>query len=92
MNIAQYILVYVIKIYRRFISPALGFILAPQGGCRYEPSCSQYAIEAIQIHGAIKGVWLAAKRIFRCHPFGGCGYDPVPPKKLTSNYLTKTNR
>lgn len=46
--------------------------------CRYLPSCSDYAIEAVQKHGAIKGGWLAARRIARCHPFGGHGYDPVP--------------
>ena len=46
--------------------------------CRYTPTCSQYAIEAISKHGAIKGLWLAIKRISRCHPWGGSGYDPVP--------------
>ena len=51
-------------------------ILPPS--CRYQPSCSAYAIEALTRYGAIKGAWLAAKRISRCHPFGGHGYDPVP--------------
>ncbi|MGN6499274.1 MAG: membrane protein insertion efficiency factor YidD, partial [Tsuneonella sp.] len=51
-------------------------ILPPS--CRYAPSCSQYAIDALQKHGAIKGGWLAVKRILRCHPWGGHGYDPVP--------------
>ncbi len=46
--------------------------------CRYMPSCSQYAIEALEKHGAIKGGWLATKRLLRCHPWGGHGYDPVP--------------
>ena len=46
--------------------------------CRYAPSCSQYAIEALEKHGAIKGGWLALKRLLRCHPWGGHGYDPVP--------------
>jgi uncharacterized protein len=46
--------------------------------CRYSPTCSQYAIEALERHGAIKGGWLAAKRLLRCHPWGGHGYDPVP--------------
>ncbi|WP_082896480.1 membrane protein insertion efficiency factor YidD [Parasphingorhabdus sp.] len=46
--------------------------------CRYQPTCSSYAIEAIEKHGAIRGSWLAAKRLLRCHPWGGSGYDPVP--------------
>lgn len=46
--------------------------------CRYQPSCSEYAIDALRKYGAIKGGWLAAKRILRCHPWGGHGYDPVP--------------
>ncbi|TCD01929.1 membrane protein insertion efficiency factor YidD [Erythrobacteraceae bacterium CFH 75059] len=46
--------------------------------CRYLPSCSQYAVEALERHGVIRGGWLAAKRLMRCHPWGGHGYDPVP--------------
>lgn len=51
------------------------------GACRFTPTCSQYAIEAIEVHGAIKGSWLAFKRIMRCNPFFKGGFDPVPPKK-----------
>lgn len=61
-----------IYFYRNFISP----LLPP--ACRYTPTCSQYAIEAIKKHGPFKGLWLAIKRICRCHPWGSSGYDPVP--------------
>jgi putative membrane protein insertion efficiency factor len=67
-----------IRFYRVFISP-----LFPPA-CRFEPSCSQYAIEAIQIHGPLKGLGLAARRLARCHPIswlgGSSGFDPVPPR------------
>lgn len=65
-------LVGVIRLYQLLVSPAL-----PKA-CRYEPSCSRYAAEAITRYGALKGSWLAVKRLARCHPFGGHGYDPVP--------------
>lgn len=61
-----------IEFYRRFISP-----LTPPS-CRFTPTCSQYAIEALRKHGPVKGLWLAIRRILRCHPWGGSGYDPVP--------------
>lgn len=60
----------------RFYQLAISPWLAPR--CRYQPTCSSYAIEALQKHGAIKGTWLALRRIGRCHPLGGSGYDPVP--------------
>ncbi|MBD5607747.1 MAG: membrane protein insertion efficiency factor YidD [Desulfovibrio sp.] len=69
------ILAFPIRVYQRVISP----LLPP--ACRYFPTCSSYAIEAILIHGALKGSWLAIKRLARCHPWGGHGYDPVPPKE-----------
>jgi putative membrane protein insertion efficiency factor len=50
-----------------------------RGSCRFEPGCSRYAAEAIAVHGALRGGWLAARRICRCRPWGGLGYDPVPP-------------
>ena len=66
------LLILPIRFYRYFVSPLLG------ARCRYEPTCSVYAIEAIEEHGALKGSWLAAKRICRCHPLYAGGYDPVP--------------
>jgi len=65
-------LIQLVRIYRLAISPWLG------GNCRFDPTCSSYAIEALQVHGIFKGTWLAARRIGRCHPWGGSGYDPVP--------------
>jgi uncharacterized protein len=64
--------VVLIRIYQYMISPFF-----PQS-CRYTPTCSHYAVEAIQKHGPFKGGWLAVKRISSCHPWGGSGYDPVP--------------
>lgn len=65
-------LIGLVRLYRVVLSPWLG------SNCRFQPTCSSYAIEALQVHGALKGSWLAAKRIGRCHPWGGSGYDPVP--------------
>ena len=50
--------------------------------CRYDPSCSQYAVEALEAHGAARGSWLALRRVARCHPWGGAGFDPVPERKV----------
>jgi len=66
-----------IRGYRLAISPLLGT------NCRFTPSCSAYAIEAIERHGAVRGAWLAARRLARCHPWGGAGYDPVPPNRIS---------
>lgn len=64
-----------IHFYRKVISP-----LKP-ATCRFYPTCSAYALEAVEVHGALKGSWLAARRIARCHPFNPGGLDPVPPRK-----------
>jgi len=78
LNPAQHILVLILRAYRWTISPAQFFLFGPTGGCRFTPTCSQYAVEAIQSHGALAGAALAAGRVCRCHPWGGCGHDPVP--------------
>lgn len=64
-----------VHFYRLVISPLLG------ANCRFDPTCSSYALEALDTHGALKGGWLALKRIGKCHPLGSSGYDPVPPKE-----------
>lgn len=66
------VLIALIKLYQGFLSPLL------PASCRFVPSCSEYGIQAITKHGALKGGWLAAKRILSCHPWGRHGYDPVP--------------
>jgi putative membrane protein insertion efficiency factor len=65
-------LVFLVEVYRVTLAWALG------GHCRFTPSCSLYAKEALLRHGALRGSWLTLRRLFRCHPFGPCGPDPVP--------------
>jgi len=69
----QKILIASIRGYRYFLSPLLG------QHCRFYPSCSRYAIEALELHGPIKGLWLGGRRLLRCHPWHQGGHDPVPP-------------
>ena len=75
MSPAAVILRILIQSYRLVFSP----LLAP--ACRFDPSCSAYALEAVEVHGAVKGSGLALWRVLRCHPWGGWGYDPVPARK-----------
>jgi uncharacterized protein len=82
LNPAQHILVFAVRAYRWTISPAQLYLFGPAGGCRFTPTCAQYAIEAIDARGVLTGSVLAAKRICRCHPWGGCGHDPVPSKQF----------
>jgi len=60
--------------------------------CRYVPSCSTYALEAVETHGALRGGWLAARRLSRCHPWGGHGFDPVPPARTDASPLEVGSR
>lgn len=63
----------------RFWQLTFSVVLPPS--CRFQPSCSSYAIEAVRLHGGLAGGWLALKRLLRCHPWGGHGFDPVPPPR-----------
>ena len=72
----KYLLIGLLKAYRLLISPLYGDV------CRYFPSCSAYALEAVQVHGSIKGSWLAARRLARCHPWAAGGVDKVPPRTV----------
>lgn len=69
------LLIGLLKAYRAVISPIYGQV------CRYHPSCSAYALEAITVHGSMRGSWLAVSRLTRCHPWAAGGYDPVPPAR-----------
>jgi putative membrane protein insertion efficiency factor len=64
-----------LRAYKLLLSPLF------TGACRFHPSCSTYAAEALRAHGLVAGTWLAVRRLARCHPFGGSGYDPVPPRR-----------
>jgi len=69
------VLIFFVRMYQSVLSPHLG------NCCRFEPSCSVYCIEALRVHGVLKGCWLTFRRLLRCRPFGPSGYDPVPPKR-----------
>jgi len=70
------VLIGCVRAYQVVLSPHIG------NCCRFEPSCSAYCIEALRTHGAVKGCWLAFRRLLRCRPFGPSGYDPVPPRRM----------
>lgn len=78
MNPLQHILILAVRAWRVTVSPAQAFLFGAGAGCRFTPSCSQYAMDAVRTRGAVAGSALAARRICRCHPWGGCGHDPVP--------------
>lgn len=74
MSLAAQALALPVRAYRLLFSPWVGF------NCRYHPTCSAYALEALSTHGAVRGGWLSLRRIARCHPWGGSGIDNVPPR------------
>ena len=82
MNPIQKILICLIRVYRLTISPWQTLLFGTGAGCRFTPPCSIYAMDALREHGAAAGTILATKRICRCHPWGGCGHDPVPSKEF----------
>jgi putative membrane protein insertion efficiency factor len=69
----RWLIIAPVVFYQRCIGPML------PAACRYYPSCSNYMLEAVRLHGAVRGAWLGLRRLARCHPWGGYGYDPVPP-------------
>ncbi len=73
-----------VRLYQWTVSPFLVWLGGPGTGCRFEPTCSAYLLEAVETHGLGRGLWLGLKRLGRCHPWGGCGCDPVP-----SSFLSK---
>ena len=75
-KVATFPLLILIRVYQLIISPLLG------SNCRFMPTCSEYAMESLRSYGLIKGSYLTIKRIGKCHPWGGHGYDPIPTKKL----------
>jgi uncharacterized protein len=81
INPGQWLLIGMITIYRWILSPVKSVFFGGGGCCRFTPSCSGYALEAIRIHGCFRGGWMALKRIASCHPWGSCGPDPVPPAR-----------
>ncbi len=67
-----------IRAYQATLSPMLAWLGGPASGCRFEPTCSRYFLEAVERYGAAYGSWLGLRRLGRCHPWGGSGFDPVP--------------
>lgn len=75
------VLVGLIRAYQRTLSPVLPALFGPGCGCRFAPTCSHYAADAVQVHGALHGSWLALRRLVKCTPLHPGGFDPVPPAK-----------
>jgi putative membrane protein insertion efficiency factor len=74
----RWVLIGLLRVYRLAISPLYGQV------CRYHPSCSAYALDAVTVHGSLRGSWLTVRRLLRCHPWAAGGYDPVPARRDTT--------
>ena len=90
MNMGQWIVTGALRIYKCTVSPVLHALFGPFTGCRFHPTCSEYAREAVQRHGVVRGGWLTIVRLGKCHPWGPCGCDPVPKVLPQSNAPTQT--
>jgi putative membrane protein insertion efficiency factor len=85
-NLLAMLAIVPIRVYQLAVSPWLPV------SCRFQPTCSEYAIAAIKEQGAVKGTWLAVRRLGRCHPWGGSGFDPVPCKKQVTLQATPARK
>jgi len=78
-----------IRVYQCTLSPFLHLLCGPNSGCRFTPTCSAYFLEAVEAHGVLHGSWLGLKRLGRCQPWGGSGYDPVPAQKNPASRIER---
>ncbi len=83
---------FLIRIYQCTLSPFLRLLCGPNSGCRFTPTCSAYFLEAVEAHGVLYGSWLGLKRLARCQPWGGSGYDPVPQRLSDQCQATSLSR
>jgi putative membrane protein insertion efficiency factor len=78
-----------IRVYQYTLSPFLRLLCGPNSGCRFTPTCSAYFLEAVEAHGVLHGGWLGLRRLGRCQPWGGSGYDPVPEQKSPASRIER---
>lgn len=90
MRLPAWILLGGIWLYQRMVSPAIPAVFGPTCGCRFHPTCSHYAAEAVRSHGALTGAWLALRRLVRCTPLHPGGFDPVPPPRRSGPVCVRT--
>ena len=82
LSLAQHLVLAPLAFYRRFLSPLKGV-----PSCRFHPTCSSYAVDAVRVHGVLRGLWLATARVLRCHPWHPGGFDPVPPPRRGARHV-----